>query len=341
MNSPVDRRIPLPILLALLLLVSVFALSQGAYNIGWHQLFSTHLSEADWQILLQVRLPRLIMALLVGAALAVSGTVMQALFRNPLADPGLLGIASGASVAVGLLIVLLPALDTSLIPLPFWAQSYLQSLAAFSGAVLTCLLIFRLAKRQGQVSVLHLLLAGIAINALAGAATGLLTYISDDQQLRALTFWAMGNLGGARWQQVAVMATLLMPSLAFLLWQSAKLNVLLLGEEEAGYLGIHVEHLKRKLVVLTALCVGITVAFAGLIGFVGLMVPHLVRLMLGADNRMVMPCATLLGASLLAAADTLARLLVIPAELPVGLVTSLLGGPFFLWLLFKSMRGES
>lgn len=333
------RRLPLPALLLSLLLVSALALSQGAYRIDWPALPHNGLELADWQVLIQVRLPRLVLALLVGAALATTGAVMQALFRNPLADPGLLGIASGASVAVGLVIVVLPRLvDLDQLALPLWALSYLNSLAAFAGAVVSCWLIFRLARRRGQVSVLHLLLAGIAINALAGAATGLLTYVSNDEQLRTLTFWAMGSLGGARWQHVIVVSTLLLPTLGYLWWQSARLNLLLLGDEEARYAGLDVEAIKRRLVAATALAVGITVAFAGLIGFVGLMVPHLVRLLLGADNRVVLPCSLLLGAVLLTAADTLARLLVTPAELPVGLVTSLLGGPFFLWLLFRSMR---
>ncbi len=334
MNSTLSLRPTLGPGLLLLAFISALALSQGAYTLSW-----PHLSAADWQILLNVRLPRLALALLVGAGLAVAGSVMQALFRNPLADPGLLGIAAGASVAVGLLIVVLPQLGSVSQQIPLWAQAYLHSLLAFVGALVTCWLIFRLAQRRGQVSVLHLLLAGIAINALAGAATGLLTYLSNDEQLRALTFWAMGNLGGARWQQVAVLATLLLPTLAYLLRQSARLNLLLLGEEEARYLGLDVERLKTRLIAACALCVGLCVAFSGLIGFIGLMVPHLIRLLFGADNRIVLPGATLLGAALLAGADTLARLLVIPAELPVGLVTSLLGGPFFLWLLFKSMRG--
>lgn len=198
MRSTVSGRLPLPVLLVALLLVSLLALTQGAYRIDWSVLSQPEMAPADWHVLLHVRLPRLALAVLVGAALATTGAVMQALFRNPLADPGLLGIASGASVAVGLMIVWLPGLlESGQLSLPQWALNYVNSLAAFGGALLTCWLIFRLARRRGQVSVVHLLLAGIAINALAGAATGLLTYISNDEQLRTLTFWAMGSLGGA------------------------------------------------------------------------------------------------------------------------------------------------
>lgn len=330
-------RSPYVMLSTALLLIIALALTQGAYSLSWSAIFLDQVSNIDQQILMTVRLPRLLMALLVGAALAVAGSLMQALFRNPLADPGLLGVSAGASVFVGVLIVLQPALGA----VPVWAKSYLQSGAGFVGAVGTCALIFSLSKHQGRVSVLHLLLAGIAINALAGAATGLLTYVSNDEQLRALSFWSMGNLGGARWQHVIVLASLIVPICWYVFLQSKNLNLLLLGEDEARYLGLNVERFKFKLVAVVALCVGITVAFAGLIGFVGLMVPHLVRLLFGADNRLVVPCSALLGAALLTGADTVARLLVIPAELPVGLVTSLLGGPFFLWLLINNLKATS
>ena len=330
-------RSPYVMLSTALVLIIALALTQGAYSLSWSAILLDQVSNIDQQILMTVRLPRLLMALLVGAALAVAGSLMQALFRNPLADPGLLGVSAGASVFVGVLIVLQPALGA----VPLWAKSYLQSGAGFVGAVGTCALIFSLSKHQGRVSVLHLLLAGIAINALAGAATGLLTYVSNDEQLRALSFWSMGNLGGARWQHIIVLASLIVPICWYVFLQSKNLNLLLLGEDEARYLGLNVECFKFKLVAVVALCVGITVAFAGLIGFVGLMVPHLVRLLFGADNRLVVPCSALLGAALLTGADTIARLLVIPAELPVGLVTSLLGGPFFLWLLINNIKATS
>lgn len=337
MKRVLSSAVPYPFLIIMLVAVSGLAITQGAYPLSWQDILFVSSSHIDQQVLMTVRLPRLAMAGLVGAALAVSGALMQALFRNPLADPGLLGVSSGASVLVGGLIVLLPSSSH----VPLWAQSYLQSIAAFIGAVLTCWLIFQLSKHKGRVSVLHLLLAGIAINALSGSATGLLTYVSSDEQLRALTFWAMGNLGGAQWEQVAVVASILFPAFFYIWRQSGNLNLLLLGEDEARYLGLDVEAFKVRLIAVVALCVGVTVAFTGLIGFVGLMVPHLIRMMFGADNRIVVPCSALLGASLLAGADTLARLLVIPAELPVGLVTSLLGGPFFLWLLMKNIREAS
>ncbi|MFM2481474.1 FecCD family ABC transporter permease [Celerinatantimonas sp. YJH-8] len=320
-------------LLGLLLVISLAAgLHYGAYAIHWQP---GTLAETDRQVLWMIRLPRLLMAMLVGASLAATGVVMQALLRNPMADPGLLGIASGASLAVGLYIVLLPTLAVG------WLGSYLQTIVAFVGALGSCGLIFHLAKKSQQVSVLHLLLAGLAINALAGAATGLLTYVSNDQQLRALSFWAMGNLGGARWSHVAIMASLLLPCLLYLCRISHVLNLLLLGEQEAHYLGITVEQLKKRLIFITALCVGICVAFTGLIGFVGLMIPHFIRLLVGGDHRRLLPASLLLGAAWLSATDTLARTLVAPAEIPVGLITSLFGGGFFLWLLHRSFKERS
>lgn len=316
------------LLFLLLILTALAGLHFGAYTIDWSQ----PLSAADRQILGWIRLPRLLMAMLVGATLAATGVVMQALLRNPMADPGLLGIASGASLCVGLSIVLLPADWAD------WLGSYLQAGVAFGGAFGSCALIFNMARRSARVSILHLLLAGLAINALAGAATGLLTYISDDQQLRALTFWAMGNLGGATWSQLVVMISLLFPGLLYLYLIRAKLNLLLLGEQEAHYLGLDVERLKQRLILVTALCVGICVAFTGLIGFVGLMIPHFIRLLQGGDHRQLFPASLLLGASWLSATDTLSRTLVAPAEIPVGLITSLFGGGFFLYLLHRTLK---
>lgn len=319
------------LLSVLLVVICGVAVTQGAYPLHWH---AGELSSGDWMILSEIRLPRLLMALLTGAALAVCGAVMQALFRNPLADPGLLGLSSGASLAVGVWIVCGPALAF----IPAWGHAYVLSGVAFAGALASCWLIFRLARRSFRVSVLHLLLAGLAINALAGSVIGFLNYVSDDQQLRALSFWSMGNLGGTRWVHVLVMASGLLPALAYLLSQSSRLDVLLLGEQDAAYLGIPVETFKRRLIAGTALCIGLSVAFTGLIGFVGLVVPHLVRMLCGADHRRVLPGACLLGAMLLALADTVGRLVVIPAELPVGLLTSLIGSLFFLWLLLQSFH---
>ncbi|PIE37368.1 MAG: hypothetical protein CSA54_01480, partial [Gammaproteobacteria bacterium] len=236
---------------------------------AWQQIDSS-----DAIVLWHIRIPRLLLGLLVGAGLAVCGAVMQGLFRNPLADPGLIGISSGAALGAALAIVLGHRLlgDTPL-------QAWLTPLASFVMGSLVTLLVYQIASQQGKTQVATLLLAGIAMQAIAGAAVGLLTYLADDAQLRDLTFWSMGGLGGAQWQTVGVTACLLLPTTALLLTQARGLNAMLLGEAEAEHLGICVERLKQWCIILTALLVGGAVSAAGMIGFVGLVVPHLIRLL--------------------------------------------------------------
>lgn len=283
-------------------------------------------------VITAIRLPRTVLGLVVGAGLAVAGAAMQGLFRNPLADPGLIGVSSGAALAAVAVIVLgthgLAFLTTALGP-------FSLPLAAFAGGLVTTLVIYRLASRGGQTSVTTLLLAGIAVNALCGAGTGLLTYLADDEQLRTLTFWLMGSLGGANWTEVWSAAALIALPLLTLPFLARTLNALLLGEAEAGHLGVAVQATQRLIVALAALAVGAAVAVSGVIGFVGLVVPHLLRLMLGPDHRTLLPGAALLGGSLLLLADLLARTVVTPAELPIGILTALIGGPFFLALLMR------
>lgn len=289
-------------------------------------------SDAERAVLLDLRLPRVVLGCLVGAALGVSGTALQGLFRNPLADPGLLGIASGAALAAVAVIVLGDELGLARL-----MGLYALPVAAFLGGLGVTLLIYRLAQGQ-EGTVAGLLLAGIALNAVAGAATGLVIYFADDDELRTLTFWGMGSLGGATWHAVAVALPFLALALGPLPRLATALNALLLGETEAAGLGIDVERVKRRIVLCVALAVGASVALTGVIGFVGLVVPHVLRLMLGADHRYLLPGAALLGAALLVGADLCARTLIAPAELPIGILTSLVGGPFFIWLLVRERR---
>lgn len=283
-------------------------------------------------VILHLRLPRVLLAILVGSALAVSGAALQGLFRNPLADPGLVGVSAGAALGAVSVIVLG---TTVLQGITAWLGIYTLPLAAFLGGLAATLLVYRLAQQGGYTPVATLLLAGIAINAVAGAGTGLLTFIADDQQLRSLTFWTMGSLGGATWASVAAAAPLIiLPMLALPILAMA-LNAFLLGESVARHLGIRVEHIKVLVVVLTAMAVGAAVAVSGIIGFIGLVVPHLLRLLIGPDHRYLLPGSALLGALLLLLADLLARNVVAPAELPIGLITALVGGPFFLALLLR------
>ncbi len=283
-------------------------------------------------VVLAIRLPRTLLGLLIGAGLATSGVLMQGLFRNPLADPGLIGISSGAALAAVAVIVLGA---TWLRGLSHLFGIFTLPLAAFGGGLLTTTLVYRLSRRSGRTLVATLLLAGIALNALAGAGTGLLTFLATDEQLRSITFWSLGSLGGATWRAVAAAAPCVLLALVLAPRLAQPLNLLLLGEAEARHLGVNVERLKRTVVTLVALAVGAAVAVAGIIGFIGLVVPHLLRLALGPDHRGLLPGAALLGAALLLAADLVARTMVAPAELPIGIVTALLGAPFFLWLLLR------
>lgn len=327
-------RVPALLLLAIILLAaSVIASAVGAVSIPLSALLSNNLTTSQEAVFTSIRLPRILLAVIVGASLAVSGAAMQGLFRNPLADPGLIGISSGAALAVAIVIVLAGPITGAL-------GLYSLSIAAFIGGFITCLLIFRFAQLTGTFSVTYMLLAGIAINALAGAGTGFLTFLSDDQQLRSLTFWTMGSLGGALWPAVIVAATVVIPTTIILTKNAQKLNILLLGEHEAQHLGVDSQRLKYIIIICTAFSVGAAVAVSGIIGFVGLVVPHLIRLTIGPDHRLLIPASALLGALLLVIADTCARSIVSPAEMPVGIITSLIGGPFFLWLLVKQFAGR-
>ncbi|MZR32270.1 iron chelate uptake ABC transporter family permease subunit [Sneathiella sp. DP05] len=327
-------RIPALLLLGLLLLgVAAVATSIGAVSIPLTGIIGADLTDQQMAVLSSIRLPRVLLAIIVGSALAVSGAAMQGLFRNPLADPGLIGIATSAALAVAIVIVLAG-------PITGYFGLYAMSIAAFVGALVACFVIFRFAKLTGTFSVTYMLLTGIAINAMSAAGVGFLTFLSDDQQLRTLTFWTMGSLGGALWVSVIVVTTIIVPSGLILIRNARELNVLLLGENEAQYLGVDVERLKRTIVICTALSVGAAISVSGIIGFIGLVVPHLVRLTLGPDHRLLIPASAFLGAIMLLLADTVARTIVVPAEMPVGILTSMIGGPFFLWLLIKQYSGR-
>jgi len=285
-------------------------------------------------ILFDIRLPRILLAISVGAVLASTGAVMQGLFRNPLADPSLIGVSSGASVGASLMIVT----TGGFIQVGALMGLSLVALGAFLGGFAATLLVYRLATSNIGTSVTTMLLAGIAIGALAGALNSLLSYFSDNDMLRQISLWQMGNLSGASWAKVSIMGVVTVLLLVSFPRESKALNALLLGESEARHLGIDVQRVKRRLIVLTALGVGVSVALAGLVGFVGLIIPHMVRLVIGPDHRWLIPASALAGATLLVIADSLARIVVIPAELPTGILTALLGAPFFVALLLQQRK---
>jgi iron complex transport system permease protein len=283
-------------------------------------------------IVMNIRLPRVVLGLLVGAALGMGGAALQGLFRNPLADPGLLGISSGAALGAVTVIVLGTAW---LGRLGAGSAGVAMPLAAFVGGLAATMAVYAISRRHGRVDRASMLLAGVAVNASAGAATGLLIYMSDAEQLKSLTFWLMGSLGGADWSAVRSALPLTLLPLLALPRLARALNAMLLGDAVAGHLGFDPDRVSRLAVVLVTASVGAAVAVSGVIGFVGLVAPHLVRLAAGPDHRLVMPGAALCGAVLLVGADIFARTVAAPADLPIGVVTGALGGPFFIWLLLR------
>ncbi|AMO56882.1 iron ABC transporter [Endozoicomonas montiporae] len=298
-------------------------------------LISADLPESTRLIIESIRLPRTMLGVLVGSSLAVGGAAMQGLFRNPLADPSIIGVASGAALGAGVAIVLGGLIFSSLPPL---LQNYTITFMAFAGSVITTWVVFKMGTTANGTSVATMLLAGVAISALAGSGLGILTYISDDSSLRNLTFWQMGSIAGATWNGVLLSLTLLGPVVVLLCRYGDVLNAMLLGESEARHLGINVQVVKVKLILLTALAVGVSVSVAGVIGFVGLVVPHLIRLMVGPNHKVLLPASAMLGGALLLVADMIARVIVSPAELPIGIVTALMGAPFFISLLWQQRK---
>ncbi|CAH8209847.1 Hemin transport system permease protein HmuU [Vibrio aestuarianus] len=329
------------VLIGLLMLVNIVALysiTVGPMNISISDslsslvLRSNHIAAHINLVIHEIRFPRTLLCLLVGAILALCGTVMQGLFRNPLAEPGIIGVSAGSALGAAIAIVLLANLPFFSAP---WISALTVPIFAFIGGVITTVLVYRLGTSKFGTSVTIMLLAGVAISALSGAGIGYLNYVADDQMLRDLSLWSMGSLAGATWHSITLCMLTLLLLLVFFSRQAMALNALLLGEAEAHHLGIPVQKLKRTMILLSAVGVGVTVSAVGMIGFIGLVIPHLGRMLVGPDHRSLIPISALLGALLLTVADMFARIAVAPAELPVGIVTALVGAPFFLYLLFK------
>lgn len=337
------HKLALTLLSVVMVLVGLVSLSIGAVPISIKQIFSvlfaftglvdnSDASVAQEMVLTSIRAPRIVLAMLVGASLAVSGAVIQGLFRNPLADPALIGVSSGAAVAAATVIVLGGAMFGGL---PQVSNAIALPVAAFLGGVATTMLVYRFATVGGTTNVATMLLAGIAITAIATAGLGLLLFIADDTQMRTLNFWTLGSLSGITWMQLLLALPYMLVPIVLLPRYAVFLNAMLLGESEASHLGFEIQRLKMLMVLMVGLAVGAAVSMSGIISFVGLMVPHLVRLSLGPDHRLLIPASALLGAIILMLADLVARTIVAPAEIPIGIITALIGGPFFLWLLGK------
>lgn len=321
-----------------ILMTGISSITVGPMNISFWQSIQSLLFHSEQLaphinlVIHEIRFPRTLLCMLVGAILALCGCVMQGLFRNPLAEPGIIGVSAGASLGAALAIVAFA--DISQQYPQFMNLAAIPSFAFLGGAV-TTILVYKLGTNKMGTSVTIMLLAGVAISALSGAGIGYMSFVASDQMLRDLSLWSMGSLAGASWAGILLCAITLTLLLVMFVRKAMALNALLLGEAEAAHLGIPVQRLKRQLILLTAAGVGITVSVSGMIGFVGLVIPHLGRMLAGPDHRTLLPISALLGALLLTLADMLSRVVVAPAELPVGIVTALIGAPFFIYLLFK------
>jgi iron complex transport system permease protein len=331
----------------LLVVCTLFALRIGAVDIPLRQVIAiiaslfgaplpADVTSDSATVLLSIRLPRIVLAIVAGAGLSASGAALQAMFRNPLADPMLIGVSSGAALAVTATIVVGSTIASGYLRL---AGPLALPLAGFVGGLAATLLLYRIATFEGATSLATMLLAGIAINALAFAGIGLLTTIASNEQLRSISFWNFGSLAGAGWDTVGIVAIAVLLSIAWLIRMAPGLNAFALGEIEARHLGFSTERLKRGVIALAALMAGFIVAICGVIGFIALVAPHIARTLGGVDNRAVIPVSAVIGAILLLGGDMLGRLVVAPAELPIGIVTALVGAPFFLWLLLRR-RGQ-
>jgi len=317
-----NKFMKLPILALILLLLALMMLGLGATDVSLLDLLYGHAGAVAETIFWEIRLPRVMLAIIVGAGVSVAGAAIQGLFRNPLADPALIGVSSGAALfAAGYMVLNLHTSAFGMLGV---------SGSAFLGGLLTSWLVLEIGQRSGTIS--SMLLAGIALNAMAIAGVGLFSYLSSDLELRSVTFWALGSFNGADWSGVLI-ALIIPIAIIFLARESKNLNAITLGDKDAHYLGIDVRRLRQRIIVLTAIIVGVGVALTGIVAFVGLVVPHLIRLTSSSNHGVVIPGSALLGAILVLIADGVGRSVIAPAELPIGILTALLGGPFFVYLI--------
>ena len=292
----------------------------------------TAINDSDYYVLFDLRLPRIIMSILVGSGLAVAGTCLQGIFKNPLASPDLIGITSGSILFAAITIVLGGYIKDFV---PEIIHYSLLSLMAFVGAMCSTIFVYKISSHHQKTNITILLLAGVAISALCGSATGLLTYLSSEEELRNLTFWTLGSIASANWDKILILTIVVSVSFYFLIGKGKILNAMMLGEKDAEHLGINVEKTKRQIIVFSALLVGTIVSFTGTIGFVGLIVPYILRLVFKSNYVIILPLSAFLGAILVIVADTISRTLVAPSEIPIGILTSLMGAPVFISILMN------
>lgn len=332
---------------ALLFLAFFISLTIGAVDISLKdvsniflnqfEISDTEVSATKSLVLTEFRLPRLLFTVLIGAALGVSGAALQGLFRNPLVEPGIIGVSSGAALGAIFIILGLESLIGEINP---EFKQWILPPFAFVGGALATSITLKLGNHKGHVRTTILILAGVAITSLASAVIGLGIFFSDEEQLRTFTFWTLGDLSGATWTKLYVIVLPILGTIAGLCYHAKSLNALALGESEAYHSGVNVEKVKRSVVLLSAVAVATAVAFAGIIGFLGLVIPHIIRMTISSDHRIVIPGSAIGGALLLVLADIVARTVVAPAELPIGIITASVGTPFFIYLLTVAKRKQ-
>ena len=297
-------------------------------------LSSSEISQAFKTVVIDIRLPRILMGIIVGIALGISGAILQGLFRNPLIDPGFIGVSSGAAIGAMFVIMFsqLIAIENN-----FYVQ-FLLPVFAMSGGLSTTILVYKMSQMSGKTNIMAMLLSGIAVNAFSGSIIGFLVYRASDMELRSFTFWTLGSLDNSNWLIVSIAFVAILVPIIVSFKLRKKLDIFMLGDAEAGYLGLNIEKLKKRIIFISALMVGVTVAFCGMIGFIGLVTPHLVRLIMGPSHKTLIFGSAILGAIILILADFISRIIIAPAQLPIGIITSALGAPFFLWLIVSQKQ---
>ena len=297
-------------------------------------LSSSEISQAFKTVVIDIRLPRILMGIIVGIALGISGAILQGLFRNPLIDPGFIGVSSGAAIGAMFVIMFsqLIAIENN-----FYVQ-FLLPVFAMSGGLSTTILVYKMSQMSGKTNIMAMLLSGIAVNAFSGSIIGFLVYRASDMELRSFTFWTLGSLDNSNWLIVSIAVVAILIPIIISIKLRKKLDIFMLGDAEAGYLGLNIEKLKKRIIFISALMVGVTVAFCGMIGFIGLVTPHLVRLIMGPSHKTLIFGSAILGAIILILADFISRIIIAPAQLPIGIITSALGAPFFLWLIVSQKQ---
>lgn len=342
-----NRKIKLTyIILILLLLVSfLLAIKVGSVQIELDQLvqicrkkigwsYVNNFTNAQEHVLWVIRIPRVILGFVVGIGLATAGVSLQGLFRNPLVDSGLIGIASGSTVFASLFIVFHTLLPFYLLG----SYQFTMATVSFIGALITSIVVYRISLSNGKVNITMLILSGVAINALCGAVTGMVTFFADDKQLRDLTFWTLGSFGGSNWTALGIVSLFTFVSLFFILRSAKSINAFAMGESTAYYMGINVSRVKLTILICATAMVGSSVAFVGMVGFVGLVVPHIIRLIVGPNHQYLIPLSALGGGALLVLADVISRVILAPMELPIGIITALVGTPVLLIMIFKQKK---